>query len=241
MMMMVAGGPGAITPIDYGQKRKPLSAAVWAAIGVSALVHVGLAAWLYYQRYEVPAAPIVPDNPIIIDLFTPEPPPPIEREPIIDVAPPTPVHRPETVTTSEIEPFHVPPIDSTVPTNSGPIINLNDAPPESTGTVIAPPTPAPPTVITSPAWSRRPTPTAADFPQRAMDRGVSGSATVRCVAQASGRPADCVVVSETPANMGFGRSAVRVVERGQLSPRTVNGAAENATFTVRIPFQLADE
>jgi protein TonB len=40
--------------------------------------------------------------------------------------------------------------------------------------------------------------------------------------------------------MGFGAAAMRVVQRGQLSPRTVDGAAVGATFTVRIPFNLAE-
>ncbi|MBJ7486111.1 energy transducer TonB [Brevundimonas sp.] len=104
----------------------------------------------------------------------------------------------------------------------------------------APPAPPRPSVITNVAWSRPPRPTADDFPARAMDRGVSGSATVSCTAQANGRPANCRVVSETPAGMGFGQAAVRIVQRGQLSPRTVDGAATNATFTVRVPFNLGD-
>ena len=40
------------------------------------------------------------------------------------------------------------------------------------------------------------------------------------------------------SGFGFGRAAVRVVERGQLSPQTVNGAAQNAQFTATIRFQI---
>lgn len=105
----------------------------------------------------------------------------------------------------------------------------------------APPAPARPSVITNPQWSRRPQVTERDFPDRAISSGTSGSATVRCTAQANGRPTACQVVSEDPSGYGFGRAAVRVVERGQLSPRTVDGAAQNATFTATVRFPIADE
>ena len=77
-----------------------------------------------------------------------------------------------------------------------------------------------------------------DFPARALEREISGSATVECTARSNGSPANCRVVSEEPAGMGFGRAAVRVVQRGQLSPRTVDGAAQDATFRVRVPVTL---
>lgn len=93
-----------------------------------------------------------------------------------------------------------------------------------------------PSVITNVQWSRPPRPTADDFPQRAMDRGVSGSATIQCTATASGRPANCRVVSETPSGMGFGAAGLRVVQRGVLSPNTVDQAADGSTFTVAVPF-----
>ncbi|MCA0368023.1 MAG: energy transducer TonB [Proteobacteria bacterium] len=87
-------------------------------------------------------------------------------------------------------------------------------------------------------WARQPRPTADDFPARALEREISGSATVECTAQASGRPTRCRVIEESPSGMGFGNAAIRVVQRGQLSPRTVDGAAEDATFRVRVPFTL---
>ena len=102
----------------------------------------------------------------------------------------------------------------------------------------APPAPPRPSVITNPQWARPPRPTERDFPQRALDRGVGGSATVECTVTPSGRPEDCRVVSEEPSGMGFGAAAVRIVQRGQLSPRTVDGAATNAKFVVRVPFNL---
>ncbi|MBK1968261.1 energy transducer TonB [Brevundimonas diminuta] len=104
--------------------------------------------------------------------------------------------------------------------------------------LMAPPAPPRPSVITNPQWARPPRPTERDFPQRALDRGVGGSATVECTVTPSGRPEACRVVSEEPSGMGFGAAAVRIVQRGQLSPRTVDGAATNAKFVVRVPFNL---
>ncbi|MCG2662815.1 MAG: energy transducer TonB [Brevundimonas sp.] len=116
---------------------------------------------------------------------------------------------------------------------TGPPVNIPGPPPPP-----APPAPPRPSTITNVQWSRQPRPTADDFPARALEREISGSATVECTARSNGSPANCRVVSEEPAGMGFGRAAVRVVQRGQLSPRTVDGAAQDATFRVRVPFTL---
>ena len=93
-------------------------------------------------------------------------------------------------------------------------------------------------VISNPQWSRPPIATVNDFPQRALDRNISGSATVECTATPSGRPAGCRVTSESHPDIGFGEAAIRIVQRGQLSPRTIDGAAVNSKFTVRVPFTL---
>ena len=61
---------------------------------------------------------------------------------------------------------------------------------------------------------------------------------VECTVTPSGRPEGCRTVEESPSGMGFGAAAQRIVARGQLAPRTVDGAAVNAKFTVRVPFNL---
>ena len=96
------------------------------------------------------------------------------------------------------------------------------------------------TVITNPQWARPPRPTERDFPQNAFEAKISGTATIECVVNTSGRPEDCRVISETPEDMGFGEAAIRIVQRGQLSPRTVDGAAINAKVMVRVPFNLVE-
>lgn len=88
-------------------------------------------------------------------------------------------------------------------------------------------------------WARPPRPTEADFPQRAQDRNVEGSATVECTANSNGRPSDCRILAEDPPGMGFGSAAIRVVQRGQLSPRTIDRLS-GEKIEVRIPFDRND-
>ena len=146
----------------------------------------------------------------------------------------------ESVEVELVEPVPPPPPVNITPTKkedrveyTGPPVNIPGPPPPP-----APPAPVRPSTITNVQWARQPRPTADDFPARALEREISGSATVECTARSNGSPANCQVISEEPAGMGFGRAAVRVVQRGQLSPRTVDGAAQDATFRVRVPFNL---
>lgn len=94
------------------------------------------------------------------------------------------------------------------------------------------------TAASAPSWSIPPAPRASDFPQAALDEGLSGVALVQCVARADGRLTDCQVVEETPAGYGFGESAIRIVQRGCLTPSPLRD--DGAPFTVRIPFTLSD-
>jgi len=55
MMIRTAGGPGAVSPIDFGERKKPLPRWLWAAIGLSALAHVGVGVALYNQRFQLEA------------------------------------------------------------------------------------------------------------------------------------------------------------------------------------------
>lgn len=104
----------------------------------------------------------------------------------------------------------------------------------------APPPPPRPPVITAVQWSRRPEMQAGDYPVQALQLGLSGRVVVRCTARSDGAPVNCRVASEDPVGYGFGEAAVRIVERGRLTPLTIDGAATNATFQVTIPFTLSE-
>ena len=87
-------------------------------------------------------------------------------------------------------------------------------------------------------WLTPPRPTASDYPQRAVDRGLSGGAAVRCEAALSGKPTNCVVIGEVPHGSGFGEAAVKIVLRGRLDPATIKPEEVGTTFVVTVPFSI---
>lgn len=87
-----------------------------------------------------------------------------------------------------------------------------------------------------PVWTVPPAPNEDDFPQEALDAGISGSASVTCLAMPDGRVRDCRVTTETPAGYGFGESTIRIVQRGCLT--RFSEEHPPSEFTVRVPFNL---
>jgi len=87
-------------------------------------------------------------------------------------------------------------------------------------------------------WLTPPQPKASDYPQRAVDRGLSGGAAVRCEVALSGKPTNCVVIGEVPRGSGFGEAAVKIVLRGRLDPATIRPEEVGSTFVVTVPFSI---
>lgn len=83
-------------------------------------------------------------------------------------------------------------------------------------------------------WKSAPSPRARDYPSKASDAGVSGTASITCTASPEGIPQGCFIASETPAGYGFGEAARRVVRRARLHPNDQGVPFES--FTVRVPF-----
>lgn len=87
-------------------------------------------------------------------------------------------------------------------------------------------------------WSRRPT--ANDlrsvFPVEAYKRGISGSATIECVATLQGALTNCVSLEETPADKGFGGAAIALTPQFMMKPAMRDGAP--ALAIVRIPINF---
>lgn len=81
------------------------------------------------------------------------------------------------------------------------------------------------------------------YPERALERGLSGEATVLCYVGLNGRLDDCDIAEESPAGMGFGRAAVRLAQRNTFAtPQTVDGAAvANGPIEVRYAFEMRPE
>lgn len=112
-----------------------------------------------------------------------------------------------------------------------------DAPPTPTPIPVAvdpPPAPVAPE-ITNPRWIERPD--GRDFeryyPNRALSRGQGGRVMLECTVNADGR-INCAVLSEDPANWGFGEAALRIARSFRMSPRLENGQP-TAGGRVRVP------
>ena len=242
MMIRTAGGPHGVSPLDFNERRKPgLSRTSWMVIGVVALAHIGVGVALYNQRFELQLAPLE-DGPLTIVTMEPlpktEPIKPLEREPM--PAAPNPRVNETPIPTQPTDVINVPrtdapPSDSTTITINRPVEEpVPDQPPVAQ--------PEPPALITRANWIRQPTPEQMDraYPDRAIQRGVSGSASLNCFVEASGRVTDCRVTNETPGGYGFGRAAQSVSRYFQISPQTVNGAAQGSRVAMTIRFAAPD-
>lgn len=113
-------------------------------------------------------------------------------------------------------------------------MELQAKPPKSVGLDPMPPrsNPAPaPASDPDPNYLIRPVP---EFPPRAMQQGVtSGSARIRCHVNAGGIATDCVVTSESPAEMGFGAEAIRAMRRARLAEGTPRTIAQSFNFSMQ--------
>lgn len=90
------------------------------------------------------------------------------------------------------------------------------------------------------SWAAPPTPGPDDYPPMAVLLGASGTVVVRCMAEVDGSVSECEAVESAPQGWGFEAAAVRVINRGRVNPRTVNGVPERVAFQVRIPFLMGD-
>lgn len=238
MMIRTAGGPGLVSPFDYNERKTPrFTRTTWIAVAVVAAGHVGLGVALYYQRFEL--APPVQTNskPIEIEMFTPPKPKPPEPVPATEqpVPPNTRVNElPAQPTNTEV--VHVTQGESVAQGNTITTADPVREPVENTAPVEV--RPQPPAVITNPRWERQPS---ADqlmraYPDRALERGIGGLATLNCLVQPTGRVTDCRLTNETPGSQGFGRAAQSLTRHFQISPRTVDGAAVGSRVNIAIRF-----
>ena len=243
MMIRTAGGPGLVSPIDFHERKTPrLSRSAWVAIGLVAAAHVGVGVALYYQRFEMPTpiTPTTPNEGMFLDLAPrpPLPPEEIERKPVAPNPPlnNTPLPTPPTDVIHANTSPDAEATDSTTQTFETPVSDsVNNAKPAEEP---QPPQPPAVRVIRNPSWISQPTgdQLMRAYPDRALERGLSGSVALSCMVEANGRVSGCSVNSETPSGAGFGRAAQQLSRYFQINPRTVDGAAEGSRVVINLRF-----
>jgi TonB family protein len=84
-------------------------------------------------------------------------------------------------------------------------------------------------------WLRRPTPEMLRevFPSAALRKGRSGKAAISCIVTVQGILRNCTVLSEEPADLGFGGAALALAPQFLMKPALKGGAPVEST--VRIP------
>ena len=199
-----------IHALDGAPPPRRLSRGVVVAIGISIGVHLGFAAYVIHERFMAPeAAPVDDAPPMVMRTVTLPPDRPVPPQPVRQLQPhvPTKLDLPSVPRLPDIV---LPPTVQMAHTDTGPVL-----PP------FTPQPPVGPRQIHDPNWLSRPTADQMEryYPSGAVDRGLSGVATLQCMVTAAGSLRGCQVTGETPAGAGFGKAALQLSAFFHMSPR----------------------
>jgi protein TonB len=220
-----------INALDGHHGPRKLPRGVVVAIGASVLFHAGLFTYLYVQKVTATPAAEPADQVISLGQVRLTPPP---------LSPPRQLTPRRTIITHPVvpNPTLTPPAEVIVPATHPTL--LTDTQPPLLTTDVTPLTP-PTRLIVDPKWLSRPSAEEMSryYPERAIDQGLTGQATLFCSVVASGKLADCRVIEETPAGARFGDAALKLAAFFRMSPRTVDGKPVDGGLTrISIAFKL---
>jgi protein TonB len=94
-----------------------------------------------------------------------------------------------------------------------------------------------PATILSPRWLQRPGNLGVYYPRQALRREREGAVDLDCLVTTTGL-LQCRIVSETPANWGFGEAALRIAADHRMVPATRAGVPVEGRYRMHVPFQL---
>ncbi|WP_312165205.1 energy transducer TonB [Phenylobacterium sp.] len=225
------------------RRRRRGGIGVQLAILGSLVLHGALGVYLWKARFEPRYREYV-DEVTSVELIKPLPPPPAPPPP----PPPPPPARPEPPPKLQprppaavrdlprtIPPLPVPPVERRVEEPRPPPVVVVAPPPPP---VAAPPAPRA-AVIQNPDWLRLPSgqDIARYYPDRAQRMNVEGRAVLGCTVTSNGALENCRVVSEEPADQGFGEAAMKMSRLFRMRPMTRDGEPV-AGGAVRIPIRF---
>ncbi len=222
---------------DQGKARRRRPA--WARLAVLASigVHAGLVYYIYETKFVAHYRLYGDDKAVTAELLPtlrPPPPEPPKLEPAKPVPPPPrPALVPHLIpATPSIAAPELPPV----------VIPVAEPPKPAPAPVAEPPKPPAPRVISNPDWSARPNgdDMARYYPDRAQRLEKSGTVVLQCLVTAKGGVSGCAVVSEDPADFGFGEAALKLSRLFRMKPRTEDGqAVDGAIVRIPIAFRIA--
>jgi protein TonB len=183
-------------------------------VAFAVAIHLGVGYYVYKAKFE-PKYQEFSDEAVKVALLKEaKPPPPPPPPPPKNLPPPPP---------PQVQPR--PPVPPPPGIPAPPPLPIPPAPKPP------PPPPPPPAPhvakITNPDWSHKPD---ADdmanyYPDRAQRMNQSGRASISCTVTATGGLSGCSVVSEDPADFGFGEAALKLAHLFKMKPKQEDGTA----------------